>query len=235
VKNDTLMPRLCLLLGSVLLLFCSGCTAPENSGQQAAPARVSTLRDFSGYWEKNYQLSDDFNTRFRLYIADVQRRFAAAQGRGDLQGGPGARVNTETINGLARFTEELTRMPLLEILQDDTSIDIERDNDFTLHCAYEDRQFTSSTNVFGADSCGWDQDRLIFRMNLAGGLTIAHQFSMNADATMLNITTQVSSASVAVPLVISNYYLRYEPPEEDYNCLLTLTRNRVCAQRGTPK
>jgi hypothetical protein len=224
-----------MLLCAAVLLSCSACSAPQKTGQVEAPVRISPLRDFSGHWEKNYQLSDDFNTRFSLYIADIQRRFAATQGRGDLQGGAGASVNTETVSGLARFTEELTRMPMLEILQDDTSIDIEREDDFTLRCAYEDRQFTSSSNSFGADNCGWDQDRLIFRMNLGGGLTIAHQFSMNADATMLNVTTQVSSASVAVPLVISNYYLRYDPPEEDYNCLLTLTRNTVCAQRGAPQ
>ena len=41
--------------------------------------------------------------------------------------------------------------------------------------------------------------------------------------------------ALAVPLIVSNFYQRYEPPEEDYNCLLTLTRNTVCNQRGTPR
>jgi hypothetical protein len=223
-------------LGIAVLLFCSACTSvPKNETAGGAPLRTDPLRDFSGHWEKNFQLSDDFNNRFRLYIADVQRRMVNTQGRGDLQLGPSAGLSTETVNGLARFTEELTRMPLLEILQDDHSINIEREQDFTLHCAYEDKLYTSSTNAFGADLCGWDRDRLVFRMNLPGGLNISHQFSLNADASMLNVTTQVSSGAVSVPLVISNYYVRYEPPEEDYNCLLTLTRNTVCSQRQAPR
>ncbi len=221
---------------SACLLLCGGCSTPMDApSSDEAPMRTDEPRDFSGHWEKNYQLSDDFNNRFSLYIADVQRRYAISQGRGDLQGGPPAGLSTATINGLARFTEELTRMPLLEILQDENSIDIEREDDFTLHCNYLDRLYSTTSNAFGTDLCGWDQERLIFRMTLAGGLNISHQFSLNADASMLNVTTQVSSGSVAVPLVISNYYQRFIPPEVDYNCLLTLTRNTVCSQRGTPR
>ncbi len=236
------MPKLSflLVLTSLLLVACASTDTPDTDPAlvAAAPVRTGELRDFSGQWEKNYQLSDDFNNRFNLYVADV-RRLLARLNQGDVEGLPrlrgGGGINTDAISGLARFTEELTRMPTLEIEQGDARIEIERQDDFTLRCAYEDLQFVRGTNAFGADLCGWDQERLQFRMVLGGGLTIAHQFSLSADATMLNVTTTVTTDDVSVPLVVSNYYTRFVPPAEDYNCLLTLTRNTVCNQRGTPR
>jgi hypothetical protein len=222
---------MCIVPCSMLL---AGCTSPAVEEVETAPQRTQNLRDFSGNWEKNYQLSDDFNAQFSLYVADIRRGFIDTQGRNDSALGPtfGGGMNAEAINGLARFTEEITRTPTMEILQDDASINIERENDFTLFCDYRDRQYSSSSNVFGSDTCGWNQERLIFQMAIAGGLNITHQFSLSPDSTMLNVTTRVSSDSVAVPLVISSFYQRFEPPGEDYNCVRTLTRNTVCNQRG---
>jgi len=42
----------------------------------------------------------------------------------------------------------------------------------------------------------------------------------------------VSSATVSTPLTISNYYRRYDIPESDIDCILTLTRNNVCRRVG---
>ena len=231
-KPHYLAPTLACLL---LLAACA--TAPPEAIPSEPLARTEELRDFTGYWEKNYQLSDDFNLRFNLYAADV-RRLIARLSQGDTEALPmlrGRGINVDAISGLARFTEELTRMPKLEIAQSETLIEIEREDDFTLRCAYQDLQFVRSANTFGADLCGRTDERLQFQMLLGGGLSIAHQFSLSPDATMLNVTTTVSSDDVAVPLIISNYYQRYEPAGEDYNCMLTLTRNTVCTQRGTPR
>lgn len=232
------MPKLSLLLPVLAGFLLSACASdPAPQAPATAPERSGELRDFSGHWEKNYQLSDDFNTRFSLYAADI-RRLLARLNQGDVEALPmlrGRGLSVEAINGLARFAEELTRMPLLEISQDAALIEIERENDFTLRCAYDNLQFVRGNNAFGADLCGWTDERLQFQMLLGGGLNIAHQFSLSADGTMLNVTTTLSTDDVAVPLVISNFYQRYEPPAEDYNCLLTLTRNTVCTQRGTPR
>lgn len=231
------MPKSLPVPSPLLLLLAACASSPEPAPDAPAPQRVGELRDFSGHWEKNYQLSDDFNTRFSLYAADI-RRLIARLNQGNLEGLPAMRgggININAINGLARFAEELTRMPMLDIVQDDAQIEIERENDFTLRCAYANLQFVRSSNAFGNDLCGWTGERLQFRMELADGLSIAHQFSLSPDATMLNVTTTLSSADVAVPLVISNFYQRFDPPAEDYNCLLTLTRNTVCNQRGTPR
>ena len=191
--------------------------------------------DLSGHWEKNYQLSDDFNSRFRLYIADLQRLYSSPQGRPEPQGFGGAGFSNQAINGLARFAEEVSRMPLMDIQQDNKSVRVERDSDFTLRCQYEDKQYKTSSNPFGADACGWSDQRLLFQMNLDGGLTITHQFSLSADSSMLNVTTKVSSSAVAAPIVISNFYQRYQSPEDQYDCLQTLTRNKVCTQRRSTR
>lgn len=220
-----------VLCSSVLV----GCTSPpQEATVTEVPVRTSSIRDLSGNWEKNYQLSDDFNARFSLYVADIRRAVANTQGRSDSDLGVlvGGGVNVDAINGLARFTEELTRTPTIEIEQKEGTIDIERENDFTLHCNYQDRQYSNSSNVFGSDTCGWNQDRLIFQMALAGGLNITHQFSLSPDTTLLNVTTRVSSDLVAVPIVVSTFYERYVPAAADYNCVLTLTRSTVCNQSG---
>ncbi|HEY0961996.1 MAG TPA: hypothetical protein VGE69_06535 [Pseudomonadales bacterium] len=233
------MPKHLPPLAALLSLLLGACASQPDAPEPDAPApqRSGELRDFSGHWEKNFQLSDDFNTRFSLYAADV-RRLIARMNQGDLEGLPALRgrgINVDAIGGLARFAEELTRMPLIDIVQDDASIEIERDSDFTLRCAYADLQYVRSANAFGSDLCGWNGERLQFRMELGGGLSISHQFSLSPDASLLNVTTTVSTDDVAVPLVISNYYQRFDPPAEDYNCMLTLTRNTVCNQRGTPR
>ncbi len=235
----TFTPKARLLLSALLcLLLLAACAQqPRTETLNEPQAPNSEPRDLSGHWEKNYQLSDDLNTRFTLYAADI-RRLIARLNQGDIEGLPafgGRGLNLDAINGLVRFAEELTRMPLLEIEQANALIEIGRENDFTLRCAYSELQFIRSNNAFGADLCGWNGERLQFQMLLGGGLSIAHQFSLSPDATLLNVMTTISSDDVAVPLVVSNYYQRFTPPTEDYNCLLTLTRNTVCNQRGTPQ
>ncbi len=230
-----LLPRYFLLCGMMLLTGCA--SAPPPAEVVEAPLRTEDIQDFSGNWEKNYQLSDDFNARFSLYVADIRRGFINTEGRNDsdIAATMGGGVNVDAINGLARFTEEITRTPTIEIAQEDGNINIEREDDFTLNCNYQDRQYSSSSSVFGSDTCGWNQERLIFQMALAGGLSITHQFSLSPDEKLLNVTTRVSSDFVAVPIVISSFYERFEPAAEDYNCVLTLTRSNVCSQRGTPQ
>lgn len=231
-----LLHRLLVSGSSCLLLLVAACasnrvTSPDALNTTAAPKHSGALTDFSGHWEKNYQLSDDFNTRFQLYVADIQRSFT----RSNVEAtgfSPAGGVNADAINGLARFAEEITRMPLLDITQDEVGIDIERENDFNLRCAYGELLYVQSSNAFGNDLCGWNNERMVFRMQLADGLAISHQISLSPDGAELNVTTTVSSDLVAVPVVISNYYTRFNPPEENYDCQLTLTRNRVCSQQG---
>ena len=220
------------LLISCLMLVVTACSSTSEAPQPLLSSPVGQ-RDLSGYWEKSYQRSDDFGNRFNLYAADI-RRLQMNDQRGDL-GGTAIRssnINTQAINGLIRFTEELTRMPALVIEQDERSIHIEREEDFPLDCHWGTQATSQSSHVFGRDYCGWDGERLLFRMDISGGLQIIHQFSLSADASILNITTTVSSAQAALPLTISNFYQRYEPHSEGFDCTLTLTHSRVCRRAG---
>jgi len=239
------MPTLQTLLQVLLLiplLWLGSCQSPQPSQPMQATSRLlpvvaSPAPDLSGHWEKNFNMSDDFSSRIALFVADIQRRYSVPQGqaRGDFAFGSTTPIRAEAINGLARFAEELTRMPLLEVRQDAMAIHVERENDFSLRCSWQDGEPVRSSSVFGIDACGWSGQRLLFSMTLQGGLGILHQFSLSADGALLDVTTTVSSESVAAPLIIRNVYQRYEPPEENYNCILTLTRSRVCTQRGTPR
>lgn len=239
LQTSALLPP--LLLSLALLPVACSTPPPAESTPAEAPLRDATpLPDLTGHWEKNYQLSDDFESRLALYVADIQRRISTPQGRGEgisVSGGGvggffGGGISNVAINGLARFAEEITRMPRLDILQEDSGIEVERENDFPLRCLYGARQFVRGNNPFGNDVCGWNGERLLFSMAMLGGLGVTHQFSLSADGKMLDVTTTVSSDTVAAPLTIRGIYQRYEVAEDPYNCVLTLTRNRVCSQRG---
>lgn len=234
-------PKFCLLPCLLSLgLMLTGCSspAPAPTPTEAPLLGPAPLPALAGHWEKNYQLSDDFQSRLALYVADIRRRLSSPQGSegirvsgGGAGGFFGGGVSNVAINGLARFAEELTRMPRLEIRQEEAGVEIERELDFPLRCLHGPRQFVRSSNAFGSDVCGWSAGRLQFSMSMQGGLSITHQFSLSADGNMLDLTTTVSSDTVAAPLTIRNIYQRYEAPEDPYNCVLTLTRNRVCSQR----
>jgi len=187
--------------------------------------------DMSGNWEKDYQQSDDFETEFNLYMFDIQRQLSPQPdgvNRSATIGGGAATGSMETIVGLARFTEEITRMPVLQIDQDRFRIQIDREDDFALLCEYFNRQTMITETPFGTEQCSWNGNQLLFLLTLQDGLRIYYQVTLSPNGQQLNITTTVSSDRVSTPMTISNYYRRYEIPESNIDCILTLTRNNVC-------
>ena len=190
--------------------------------------------DLSGDWEKNYDRSDDFKTEIQNYVLKIQNRIK------DLQEGrrrdaaynadSGIPDSREALLGLAQFTEEITRMPVLHIVQDKTGVQIKRENDFPLSCEFFGKQFTSKKNIYGIENCTWSGGQLFIQIRLDNGLRIVYQVTLSPDAKKLNITTTVASREASTPLTISNYYDRYSEPTSDYNCIHTLTRNDVCTK-----
>jgi len=228
--NLSLNKLLVVLLAAGLLRACA---TPE-------PSRISEevtyeVVDMSGNWEKDYQLSDDFETEFNLYMFDIQRRLNPQSeniNRSTTFGSGAAVGNRESVIGLARFTEEITRMPLLQIEQDRARMRIKREDDFALLCEFFNRQTSVTQTPFGTEECGWNGEQLLFMLYLTDGLRIFYQVTLSPNGQQLNITTTVSSATVSTPLTISNYYRRYDIPESDIDCILTLTRNNVCRRVG---
>lgn len=213
-----------------LCLCISACAHESEFTSFYAPQAV----DFAGNWEKNYQASDDLDNKFRLFLFDVQRsvsRSSSVQGGAVSGGGFGG--SRDSILGLAQLTEEITKVALLEIIQDDNSISIEREDNFSLTCDYFEEQFVITENPFGSEVCGWNGEQLVFQLDMDDGLSIRHQITLGPDHLQLNMTTTVSSSTVSSPFTISSFYQRYTPPEYDYDCVFTLTRNNVCTQSGS--
>ena len=131
--------------------------------------------------------------------------------------------------------EALYREIVGHIKQDDASVNVERENDFSLRCLYHEKQFVQRTNAFGSERCGWTNDRMVFQMYMAGGLQVSHLFSLSPDGTQLNVTSTIGSDRVTSPIVISNYYTRFVSQDDHYDCKQTLTRNKVCSQQGHSK
>ena len=210
-------------------MLASGCTTPQ-------PSRITEdvefqVVDMSGNWEKDFQLSDDFETEFNLYLFDIRRQLNPQTdnlNRGATASIGAASGSMETVVGLARFTEEITRMPVLRIDQDRARVQIDREDDFALYCEFFSRQTSVTQTPFGTEQCGWNGEQLLFQLNLEDGLRIFYQVTLSPNGRQLNITTTVTSSQVSTPLTISNYYRRYDVPENDIECILTLTRNNVC-------
>jgi hypothetical protein len=216
----------CLLVLPALVL--SACASKEQPAQLPDDTEFEVV-DMSGNWEKDFQQSDDFETEFNLYMFDIQRRIAPQQdGINRGVGGGGLTGSMETIVGLARFTEEITRMPILQIEQDRSRVKIDREDDFALFCEFFNQQNMVTETPFGSEQCGWNGEQLLFLLNLNDGLRIYYQVTLSPNGSQLNITTTVSSDQVSTGMTISNYYRRYDVPESNIDCILTLTRNNVC-------
>jgi hypothetical protein len=212
----------------VLPVFLLTACATEEPAQLPDETEYEVV-DMSGNWEKDFQLSDDFETEFNLYMFDIQRRINPQQdGINRGFGGGGASGSMESIVGLARFTEEITRMPILNIEQDRSRVNIDREDDFALFCEFFNRQNIVTETPFGTEQCGWNREQLLFLLNLTDGLQIYYQVTLSPDSRQLNITTTVTSDQVSTAMTISNYYRRYDVPESNIDCILTLTRNNVC-------
>lgn len=225
MKNLVFLPALILIVASASC-YKTVDYRPDSSG----PAQQ--VVNFSGDWEKNYQSSDDFEIEFKNYVLKIQQQLKELQE--NRQRNPSFNVDNpimlsrESIIGLAKFTEQITRMPLLHIVQDKSSIKIKRKNDFALYCNFFDKRFSSMKTPYGTETCTWSGGQLFIRLNLENGLNIAYQITMAPDARKLNIITTVVSKEATFPMTISNYYDRYTEPKNDYSCIHTLTRNDVC-------
>lgn len=218
----------------ILIVTCVSCNT-TNYRRLDTIVPPQQVADFSGDWEKNYQQSDDFEIEFRQFISKIQRKIEKLQKnrkRDSLNVGTVVIPSMESISGLARFAEEITRMPLVHIEQDQSSVRIGQGEDFSLQCKFFEQNIANKENSFGIENCSWNSEQLFFQIKLQNGLSIYHQVTLAPDAQELNITTTINSKEVASPLTIRNYYYKYISPDNDFECDLTLTRNNVCRRKS---
>lgn len=218
----------------ILMLSAASCLKSTNYRLDSVGPVQKKVVDLSGDWEKDYDRSDDFENTFQIYVARIQRKIKEIEQKQNrdeaYNAANGLTVSRESVLGLAKFTEEITRMPVLHIQQDKTGVKIKREHDFDLTCKFFGKQFTSVKNPYGTEDCIWNRGQLFIRINLDNGLKIVHQITLAPDAKELNITTTVASKEATPPLTVSNYYDRYTEPTSDYKCVHTLTKNDVCTK-----
>ncbi len=215
------LQTLSALGGGLLLALCLAFSAP-----------AAAVVDFSGHWERDYRLSDDVNEEFKSHYQRLQReaeRRAQSMDRGvsspRMNYGSG---NVASLVGLARMADLITDVELLEIIQDASRVEVDREGSFALVCDFNGDAPQVHSDPFGKEICGWDDHQLVIKIVLPDGLTVIHRFTLAQRKDKLNIATTVYSDRVSRPFTLDRVYRRYEPAEEDYRCEETLSRGKVC-------
>lgn len=196
--------------------------------------------DYSGHWEKDYARSDKWEEELSRVLR--QRQEAAARQQSGLGGGGGPSVGLNNVNlrgsggrganliDQARLAEYISRHSTMEIIQDRRQIRIERRGEAPLICSLDTGPTETFASPHGSELCGWDQQQLVFIIELPDELSIRHRFTVSADGTELRMVTSISSHGSA-PFNLIQAFNRYEAPPENFDCVLTLSRGQVCSRR----
>lgn len=198
--------------------------------------------DFSGSWEKDFRRSDNWeeelNRIFRLRQEAANRDRRTPYSRRANQGPTVTLGNLRLNRGrgrganivdLARLAEYISRQSTVTISQNREEVRIERDGDADLVCGLSNATMAPYTGRYGSELCGWDRQQLVFEITLPDDLMIIHRFSVAADASSLRMVTSViSKGSNSFTLI--TVYNRYDAPADEFDCVQTLSRGRVCSQ-----
>jgi hypothetical protein len=216
-------------LTSLLLAAClclAGCSKKEVRLVEGTKYFMGEMpADFSGSWARDYARGDKVNDVFQNAVWELGRRRDPGG-----QGVPRASErDVSTLIPIARLAEIITRTDELTISQTEHEIFIEREDDFSLQCAFFDGVAKSVESYFGRETCGWDDDRLISVHEMPDGLRVVHRFHVSEDGRELRVITSVSSSVARMPFTMSHYYWRFEKPAGKLACVETLSMKRVCS------
>ncbi len=216
----------------LLGLLVTACSSQPAVVELPAPL----VSDFSGYWEMDFGRSDNVDQKLASLYREW-RRLMERRARGDQRAAVmAAQIDNDSFRDVvdvARLADMITDSQVLEIEQDSDSIEIMRENNFTLTCVFKDGRPDLVVDELGAEICGWDAHQLVFRIILPDSLDIQHRLSLSDDGERLHVATQVDSRSAA-PFTLNRFYFRFEPLPENYACEYTLSRGNVC-QTGSPE
>lgn len=228
-----------LILGMALLCLLPAAWAQDPDSLPKLNLDQPLRPDFSGAWEKDFTRSDSWETeldrliRIREEALERQRRQSSGDigiRQGPALGGGGGRRGAANMVNLARLAEYISRQTTLQIDQTRFEVRIEREGDAALICGIEDGAITSFSSEHGTEICGWDRQQLIFQLRLPDELFITYRFTLSSDRQMLNLLLSISSRG-SDPFTLRQAYNRYNAPADDFNCIQTLSRGRVCSQR----
>jgi hypothetical protein len=231
---------------SLLTCFVAQPSIAQDSDRLTVLDLDQPLRlDFSGFWEKDFRRSDDWQDELTRKMR-LRQEAAARQG-----GNPGAaarvsvppisigNINLNSSRGrgasiidLARLAEYISRQTTLRIDQTRDEIRIERRGDSSLVCGTGWQVQQTFASSHGVEACGWDGQQLVFQTMLPDDLIIVHRFSVSSDGLLLNLITSVISKG-SESFDLRQAFNRYDAPRAEFDCEQTLSRGRVCSQAGT--
>lgn len=178
--------------------------------------------NLSGSWERDYSRSDDIQGVLNSTLRNIYRPQPDSAY-------PAPSQDLSRVVALARFADLITRPDVLTITQDEYEIKVARKDDFTMLCEFYQGYAKRTQSEFGAEVCSWNGDQLVSHLVLPDGLLVSHRFAIAADGMSLQVSTTISSNATRVPFTVNRVYMKFEPPESDFNCLETLSMKRVCS------
>ena len=184
---------------------------------------------FDGHWEIDFARSESPSDKLR-YLYDVtlsehRRRLSASDSR--LGDSPlTAMKDLRGLINLGRLGEQITRTSTLEVVSGARSLEIHRDDNFTLRCE-EGSPETGITNL-GLARCEWQDSQLIVRQRLPGGIGIEHRLTLSPAGRELNVATSILGQGVTQSFIINRVYVPYQPGEERFQCEYQIGKGKVC-------
>ena len=195
--------------------------------------------NFSGSWEKDFARSDKWEEELTRMMGLRQERAVRQRSGIGTFSGPSVSLGNINLNSrrgranivdLARLAEYISRQSTMDIIQDRNEVRIERRGEAPLICSTATGLTETFTGPHGSESCGWDRQQLLFEISLPENLFITHRFSVSADGTQLQMLTSVQSGG-NIPFNLRQTFSRYDAPPDQFNCIQTISRGRVCSQR----
>lgn len=208
-----------IFLAVSLLMACSSQTTIDPSVQSFSGGIPV---DLSGSWERDYSRSDDIqgalnSTLRRIYRPQPDSAY------------PAPSQNLNKIVALARFADLITRFDVMTIEQNEHEIRISRKDDFTMLCEFYDGYAKQTKSEFGAEVCTWNGQQLFSYLVLPDDLQVSNRYTLSSDGDSLHVSTTVTSGATRVPFTVNRVYMKFTPPESDFNCIETLSMKRVCS------
>ena len=198
--------------------------------QSPAAADFEVKALFDGHWEIDFARSESPSDKLR-YLYDVtlsehRRRLSASDSR--LGDSPlTAMKDLRGLINLGMLGEQITRTSTLEVVSGARSLEIHRDDNFTLRCE-EGMPEIGITNL-GLARCEWQDLQLIVRQRLPGGVGIEHRLTLSPAGRELNVATSILGQGVTQSFTINRVFVPYQPGEERFQCEYQIGKGKVCS------
>ncbi len=202
-----------------------------QSQQLDIPTRETIRSDFSGSWEMDYSLNDSIEAKVDAYFYRMRRQLARQSNNRNYESRSDIPINNSTartVIAMAQFVDRISRTQVMDITQSYAEIEVERENTFTLHCSFEDNGLHVSTNLFGAEACGWDGHQLIFHLKLPEGLSVQHRMTLSSNGSQMNVATTMTSDRAPEPFTLNRSYSKFDRQDRGYQCKQTVEKGKVC-------